>query len=767
MEVMLREFRENGLGMSQKEFAERIGVSQNTVSRWEDNPEQLSFSVLQNIANTFKCSIEDIIQERKVTLVLEPWKAPKKKLSEFKNIEKSFRNFLDDFKDKNTKSGESFSYKKLRKERNELMEVGRQFLSKPSVAFLGSSDAGKSTMINTILGKTTLPAQWTPTTSSGTKLVHIWDKPQYMEEDTTAVFQSSISEPLIQTHLLHDKKYFENHLVEKGSINLIEEFGTHAGEKSRLKANGGDINYTIVTYIDSPILEACEIWDIPGTGATSNEDISDDYTAKIARQGADIMVYLSVSNQFMTNDMSHASDIILSTRDFHKIDNRIDPFENLFIVASQAGIVANNPSDSDIYKILDKRINDLADTIPDNEWKRINNYNDLEDTIEYTSQDLVDRGFPFERGDLKLQQEFKTAFLNLLQKVIDMKMLQFKRLKDRDFEAFNNKIKSETEKYGRYINDAHMAQRDYDDFLKRKPLIHKRNMEMVEFIKSEALANKKSSNNEIEQMFEEIVNIENIQKLIKEKGFGKKREGKERFSTWLINELESRVSSILEYKSQNFTENILEKLEAYEKIDVNIKTNGFNYTSTFIGGLSSLASIGAFSIYFNSLGNLGGYILVAKAVSVLTGLGIKIPGGMPAALHFVKLLGGPWVFAISAAITIGIITSKVVGGNWEKEFAKQIVKNLNKKYKSKSKDDEEFHGKNFLEIFQHSSDKYWQETHDSISFEIVNKEFADLEKQLARDSSIDIDDINEFTSIISSLKSLKITYDEKEGMVHV
>ena len=72
----------------------------------------------------------------------------------------------------------------------------------------GASSSGKSTMINHMLGDSTLPSNYTPTTSVSTKIIHIEDKPKFMGENNTAIFKiSNKQEKMIETHKLHDNSY--------------------------------------------------------------------------------------------------------------------------------------------------------------------------------------------------------------------------------------------------------------------------------------------------------------------------------------------------------------------------------------------------------------------------------------------------------------------------------------------------------------------------------------------------------------------------------
>ena len=58
----LKNFRSNQLnGMSQEEFAKQVGISQDKVSRMENDPTQISLDVLVKIATHFGMSLDELI----------------------------------------------------------------------------------------------------------------------------------------------------------------------------------------------------------------------------------------------------------------------------------------------------------------------------------------------------------------------------------------------------------------------------------------------------------------------------------------------------------------------------------------------------------------------------------------------------------------------------------------------------------------------------------------------------------------------------------
>ena len=54
---------------------------------------------------------------------------------------------------------------------------------KPTVAIVGRSDTGKSTLINSLIGAEKMPAKWTPTTSTAVYVKHIKDRPAFIHDE--------------------------------------------------------------------------------------------------------------------------------------------------------------------------------------------------------------------------------------------------------------------------------------------------------------------------------------------------------------------------------------------------------------------------------------------------------------------------------------------------------------------------------------------------------------------------------------------------------
>lgn len=141
----------------------------------------------------------------------------------------------------------------------------------------------------------------------------------------------------------------------------------------------------------------------------------------------------------------------------------------------------------------------------------------------------------------------------------------------------------------------------------------------------------------------------------------------------------------------------------------------FNIKSAFVGGAVGAAAFGGMAFYAASLGNLGGYILVAQGAGILSSLGVNVGifGGMFGIMSGVSLIGGPVTLGIALTAAIGFSVYKLLSNNdWRVSLAKAIRK--------------EFDKQNVEKQFIDSIVKHWNDT--QIGFETGAKE---LEKEWA------------------------------------
>jgi hypothetical protein len=140
---------------------------------------------------------------------------------------------------------------------------------------------------------------------------------------------------------------------------------------------------------------------------------------------------------------------------------------------------------------------------------------------------------------------------------------------------------------------------------------------------------------------------------------------------------------VLSKYSLELNESIDEYLDEFENlatangkisIDASIP---FNAKRIFVSGMAGLLTFGGLALWASTLGNLAGYIIVGKGVSLLSAIGISL-GGTAAVMPFVAAIGGPITLFIVAAILVTGIFFGILSGGWQKSVAKKLVKEYDK-----------------------------------------------------------------------------------------
>ena len=169
----LKSLRTEKLKVTQVQMADAIGIRQDALSRYEDKPEEIPFKVFQTISERYGISYNELLNyQRNIPEALDV----KNSWIPIKYLQEKVQGYINDSK---TQVCESEAISELCDLENFLYKV----TMKPKMVFLGRSDSGKSTMINSILGMDKLPTSWTPATSIIVYIKHKDDRPNYIKDD--------------------------------------------------------------------------------------------------------------------------------------------------------------------------------------------------------------------------------------------------------------------------------------------------------------------------------------------------------------------------------------------------------------------------------------------------------------------------------------------------------------------------------------------------------------------------------------------------------
>lgn len=633
-------------------------------------------------------------------------------------------------------------YKSALEYKMNLLKNLRVLTRKPVITFNGKTSSGKSTLINTIIADDLLPYSKKPETSALIKILHSENKPKFLNENDVAVFQKkfnpnkpNLQEAIIDPMLLHDEGYFKENCIEVGNKNLISSYGSNDGDKYE---NDKNIFTTIVVYHNASILKLAELWDIPGSHSSSDKNTKDSIIAETVRQDADIRLYLSYSGSFLSDEQKEIMNEV------ENLNVRIhdNPLSNLFIIATKAGSI--DPGE-DFNIVINNRIDELwrysGEQFIDEISKNIND--------EFTKEKIINRVFKFERDGQRINRNLKKELMNSLEQLADKRYEKI----EKELTSFNASIKT----YVGKINDSlsneqsleENARKEYEEFIDNKDPAIKEYRKLLDSISTIAQKLQIKTKEEIQSAYQSEVNEKFILSEIDRKDLKDKKKEKSEFISAYINDVQIKLENVIKKNLETFSKETNEKINEIDTVKLNYRGD-FDYKSNAVVGLASLASVGAFSWYFSTLGNLGGYIFVTRSLGQLASVGIKL-GSTANILRGVSVLGGPLTIAANLAILGGQLGVTIYKkGKWKQLLANKVIKTLKKPNKETKL--------NLLNYYVKKSDDIWADTKNSLDIKAfiyqLDKEEDDLRKVWEKyKNSISINiELNEEIELLNSLE---------------
>lgn len=722
----LKGFRTEKLKVTQAQMAEAIGIRQDALSRYEDKPDEIPFKVFQAISQRYGVPYNELLDYRRnVPEALET----KNKWVQIKYLKEKVQDYLNSVK---PQAGDPENLK-------ELLDIERfayKLAMKPKMVFLGRSDSGKSTMINAILGMDKLPTSWTPATSIIVYIKHVDDRPAYIEDDLW-IFKNDKNDSYWDDSLLIDEKYTKNLKIAGGDVSMLGSYGTGEGEQYKL--HNEEIG-SAVLFIDSPILKNCDILDVPGFTGGKPGDVR---AAQFAGTKADILIYLSQSNSFMgIDDVVYLKGGISNLATIEEKDNAsFSKLGNLFVVATQAHII-NNGNQEEINKILDRGSVRFFNTLPENFWSDREKISGL----AYIESDLRKRFFSYTTDIKMLRTDFESQLKDLIEKlpeILDKKIKKaLEEYKKEKIIEISKKIRYEEallNEYDQLKEQLNKSRRDSDRILYE---LRERRKDVLYSVER----HRQSAWNNFEHKYRATISEEALVELMKQRDVSNKKASKEEFLAYVSSQLDEYLKNAIKTESEIFCKKVNEYTEDCQQLfdRINVLSNSeyknacidmYSAKRTFIAGASGVATFGALALWASTLGNLGGYIIVSKAVSLLASLGIHI-GGAAVGTSTVAALGGPVVWGIGLAAILGFTIFALLGGGWKKQFAKAICNEMNKQNAlSDFKKANETHWNDTIKAFNAGADeieKSWNEQLENLRRNIENYDSVEINARKRR-----------------------------------
>ena len=236
----------------------------------------------------------------------------------------------------------------------------------------------------------------------------------------------------------------------------------------------------------------------------------------------------------------------------------------------------------------------------------------------------------------------------------------------------DTEVSNELDSFRKYIEDKESAAHDYQVLLAQKDQVYKNSLKFIKKLETEIKQYKVKSIDEFKDFYDHTISKESIVKVINRKGFKNRKKDKEELQNYLNNTLVQKSNDLCVLYA-NKLKNYLDK--ELNELNINARASkiNFDYKKAFITGLAGFGTYGALTLYIGTLGNLGGYIVVAQAVGLLSSLGISVGGGA-AATSFVAGIGGPITIVLGISILITLATAGILSGrNWKEKFADSLI----------------------------------------------------------------------------------------------
>ncbi len=592
---------------------------------------------------------------------------------------------------------------------------------KPTVAIVGRSDTGKSTLINSLIDAEKMPAKWTPTTSTAVYVKHIKDRPNFIHDEAWIFKSECEGEKFWNSKRLYDEEYCKKWKIAGGNLSLLETYSTRQG--GGLKTDAG----SAVVFVDAPILLNCDIIDLPGYGTETTSD--DVITARTAAQ-ADILIYLSLASGFLRiEDIEYLKNNVRTLPVLEKKgENDLKPLANLFVVASHADSV-DNGNEISLNNILKNGCTRFLTTLSDEYWKERSE----KSGYNYTSDVIQNCFFTYTTDIPALCDKFRNSLevvMETIPEIVDKECKELIRAyvarKEPNLEAEIQKYESLRETRQKWVE---LLEKIRDSELERSAKNDREKHEIKDLIYS---LNRESVN-ECTNYCASMLNVDEITRKIKSKRIRNKKEDIQQFASQLQDEMQSKCADLLKKKSEDLSVKVKEYVSEYQE-SVEASFQEASLDADFDAGYafaSSLAKIGI-------IGGLGAF-LAADAAFALGSWAFLFGIGGQIAL-FANFLG-PIGIAAGTLISAALGVMKLFNGGWERSVAKKLVS--------------AFEEKGVSDKYRQAIREYWGQTENAFdqAAEQLDQKWNGYVEQLQ--NTVDSYDIEQIESSISAAKNIQ------------
>ncbi len=751
-------------GLSQQEVAERAGenvLSQKQVSRIEQAPLSQNLELVlaylrivapekiqEFITDCLKTQLNTSSLNQNYTQQKENMMRNKKELIEY--LERSIATLS------NT-SNPFIKNSSITKDIAELKDNLKDIHAKPVLSAMGPSDAGKSTLLNYILGSEILPAKWQPATCLVTLLMHTQDKPDYLDKNKSVFIFKNGFKP----HMIFDRQMLADFLIDSGGKELIKTYGEKDENDNVLNPQA----YMVVVFESFAILETIWLLDTPGQliepemydeidGCSSEEILNDKAKAMSAISLVDGLIFASATTKFMRDEDPEFLQNIL----MHKVPLEGDkPLANLIILKTHSYDQITAEANHKTFRTAANHLTKTFSHTLYDEWEhQLNNPNHPQKLLRPDAAVWASRMLPFFREN----RQYCEAFDVRLKEVINYLLANRTALINNRIETIHKRIQNrialalqELQQSSRSVQERKEDIEQQDArFREGSGALIARFTEISNFCPRYA----EEDIERIRDIFYSLCNDESMYRFIDNR-FEDKDEAKRAINKALGNHFESKFRRVMEESTRRFSLEVESVVQAWQKIvpsaqgaaragmpetDISLSaTSDFDAYSAFVGGMAGLTSFGAMAGYVATISsNLGAYILVGKAAGVLTSLGIT--SSVTTLPTLVAATGGPVAWGVAIAAVVGLLVYRLFA-NWKKALAKSVVKGLE--------------SSNTLSNVEADITRYWQDSRNALraSVDSLKNEIDAFIRHLYAEANIEYQqqDIAEAEQILNTIKN--------------
>ena len=732
--------------LSLERVADILGVTRQTINNYSKNPGQIpaekifKLSSATGISIEKLCGFEDVHEGPKIIGQYYRKSAPIYDLiDEAKSVRKQLTGIRIDKELKMCRNERD----KLVEQLDDLVDIASVKARKATICAFGPSDAGKSTLINYMIGEEVVPSGYSPMTTVPTYLKHVREKPLFLEEnaDNAVVYgrkKGSKKQPIKHLLLSHEKE--EKYIIRKGNYNsILKEFGTREG--AYYKDSNWEID-EIVVYVDSDFLKEVTFIDIPGF---DSGDDKDNIGLAMDAGSFDIIFFLSTADAYLRGHELAAIHSVLAKR---------EDLSSFYLLATHTNSIGD-PREVD--KIIEKGCERLITTMSESEKKRLALEND--DGVEK----LKERCFAFDMMSEKYCDELNECVEKEFEAIVENRLIEAESSLKKTVSDYCKESKIMKEKVDNVRRLSKSPEEISQEIQKTKESREKAEKYLKgahKELKEVIFQKKHDSIRKMEKKFSGIIDEEYISQLIEDKGFKNRKADIEDLVNCIDSELDDCLRKTLTKESKDFADELDKRIAGYEKtVKQNVKDmkldvdfEGFDFSRAFATGLTGITAYGALAVWAAIVANgsnLGAYILVAKVVSALSALGISV-GGTAAAASFVASIGGPVTVGITLALIASIAAFGVFTGTWKIRVARRLIK--------------EYTEKGVLGKYNKTINDYWKDTEDALSACIK----ALKEKVAGKYDELEVSRLLDDEMIIRNNAVLGMIYDTySEGLVQM